>query len=254
MIVTCPDCETRYAVDDTALGGAAGRRVRCANCGKVWHHYPEAAAVHEAVAEAMAEAEVAAPRDAAPVAPPPPPPPTPPLSIEALRDEPRFETQPHPLGPTAQPRPSLDTAMPAAARRRRARVGGLGLVMLTLVILIVAIGARDRIMRMWPSATPVYRSLGLADPVGAGLEVTVTPARTADSLLINGKVVNTATTARTVPRLRIALRDGNNTELDARVIDPPVESLAPGATADFNTVFKHPSITATGVAVTFASR
>jgi len=34
----------------------------------------------------------------------------------------------------------------------------------------------------------------------------------------------------------------------------PVASLAPGATAHFDTTFEHPSITATGVAVTFAAQ
>jgi hypothetical protein len=38
------------------------------------------------------------------------------------------------------------------------------------------------------------------------------------------------------------------------VIDPPVVTLPPGATAHFDTVFEHPSITATGVAVTFAAQ
>ena len=88
----------------------------------------------------------------------------------------------------------------------------------------------------------------------AGLEVTVKPTRTSDSLVINGDIVNSAQVTRRVPRLRVSLRDGNKTELDARIIDPPVVTLAPGATAHFDTTFEHPSITATGVAVTFASQ
>jgi hypothetical protein len=94
----------------------------------------------------------------------------------------------------------------------------------------------------------------LADPVGAGLRVTVEPARTPDSLVVNGKITNTAPTAREIPRLRVALRDGNNAEVDSQVIDPPRNSLAPGATTAFSTVFKNPNSAATGVAVTFASQ
>ena len=41
MIVRCSACKTRYRVDPAALG-EAGRRVRCTNCGHVWHQTPEA--------------------------------------------------------------------------------------------------------------------------------------------------------------------------------------------------------------------
>src|SRR6185295_909506 len=88
---------------------------------------------------------------------------------------------------------------------------------------------------------------------GAGLQVTVNPARIPDSLVVNGKITNTASSAREIPRLRVALRDGNNAEVASQVIDPPRNSLAPGATTAFSTVFKNPDSAATGVAVTFAA-
>src|ERR1700754_2905408 len=36
MILTCPQCATRYQVDGSKFP-AAGRSVRCAKCGHVWH-------------------------------------------------------------------------------------------------------------------------------------------------------------------------------------------------------------------------
>src|SRR5262249_19740904 len=44
MLLTCPSCDTRYQVDEAAIDRAAGRQVRCANCGYLWHFAPVLAA------------------------------------------------------------------------------------------------------------------------------------------------------------------------------------------------------------------
>lgn len=63
MILTCPNCRSRYLVGDNAIP-PAGRAVRCAACKHVWTEYPaaEAAAVTEpAMAETQAFAAAAPP-------------------------------------------------------------------------------------------------------------------------------------------------------------------------------------------------
>ena len=242
MIVTCPNCATRYLVDDAAQGDVSGRRVRCASCGNLWTYATEAEAIHVAVAELTTEAAMAnTTHEGPPVG-------------EPGRFEPRIQSPPHPMSPTAQGRPSVSAELlPAAARRRGLRAGGLGLIVLVGVLAVGAILGRDKIIATWPAAAPVYTMLHLREQPGAGLEVTVTPTRTTQSLVIDGNIVNGAATVRRVPRLRVTLRDGNKSDLESKLIDPPIDRLAPGATARFNTVFEHPSITATGVDVTFAT-
>ena len=132
--------------------------------------------------------------------------------------------------------------------------GASVLVVLILGLVGIAIGTRDTVIKTWPSTAALYRGARLADAVGAGLQVTVNPARTPNSLVVNGKITNTASSVREIPRLRIALRDGNNAEVVSQLIDPPRDLLAPGATAEFSTVFKNPDSAATGVAVTFAAQ
>lgn len=253
MIVTCPACQTRYLVDDALLGGEEGRRVRCASCGNLWHYSPDAAAIQMAVAEATAA--VAAAVAVSPAAGPAP-------VAPALRAEPGTQSRPHPMGPTAPARPAGPTALarpsvaverPAARRRAaRARVGRLGLIVLAATLVLVAIIARDRIMAIWPSATPVYAALHLTGPPGAGLKVTLTQNQTPDLFVVDGDIINNGTTPRPVPQLLITLRDGNGSDLASKVIAPPVNQLPPGATAHFTTTFEHPSITAVGADVTFA--
>ena len=241
MNLTCPACQTRYCVDDAAIG-PSGRTVRCANCGHVWHYSPEGGAEAAAVGSA-APAALAQTADAvAPVAP------------AAPRVEPPSEagtSAPLPA-PVVPPRP----AEPVARSRRRPSAGlGWAALILVIAAIIAAIVAREGIVAMWPGAARIYAlaHFGGEQP-GTGLEIKVVPSRSADSLVIDGDITNTAGTTRTVPRLRVALRDINKNELDSKVIDPPVDRILPGAVAHFTTSFDHPNPNAAGVAVTFASQ
>jgi len=49
MILTCPRCATRYQAD-AAKFPSAGRNVRCAKCGEVWHQVPPAEAPDPGIA------------------------------------------------------------------------------------------------------------------------------------------------------------------------------------------------------------
>lgn len=240
MNLTCPACQTRYRVDDAAIG-PAGRTVRCANCGHLWHYSPGAGAE----AAAAGSAAPAAPAQTAAVA-------TTPVPAAPRVEMPSEAGTSPPPAPVVPPRP----AEPAAPTRRRPSVG-LGWAALVLVVaaVIAAIVAREGIVAMWPGAARIYAlaHFGGEQP-GTGLEIKVMPSRSTDSLVIDGDITNTAGTARTVPRLRVALRDINKNELDSKVIDPPVERILPGAVAHFTTSFDHPSPNAAGVAVTFASQ
>jgi predicted Zn finger-like uncharacterized protein len=256
MILTCPACQTRYRLDDAAIG-AGGRDVRCANCGNVWHYTPskdgDAAATGTAASGTAVAPVVGGPAEAATLAATTAVPPGPRL------DSPQID-QPSEAGPAA----SAPVVAPAAgtrdepgvvpARRGMAWLAWAALFLLIIGAVLVAILARDKIVAMWPGAARIYVAAHLGgEQPGSGLEIKVMPSRTADALTIDGDITNTAGTARPVPKLRVALRDLNKNELASKVIDPPVERLLPGAVAHFSTNFPNPSPNAAGVAVTFAT-
>lgn len=106
MILTCPNCNSRYLVSDTAIP-AEGRAVRCAACKHVWTEYPQQAAQPAPVPEiasaegdgtAMAGAEMAAAE----------------MARAAVSAAPVLES-PHPAGPTAFP-PFGEGPMPRLGR------------------------------------------------------------------------------------------------------------------------------------------
>jgi len=223
VIIACPACRTRFLVDEQELNRPTGRTVRCANCGHTWHRPPPLEA-----------------RDREPAARPATP-----------RIEPELEVPPRP-GPLPMP------ASPRHERRWRA-VGWsvLGAIFGLLVLAVLAaIIARREVVAMWPATARVYALAGLsAAPFGPGLELAkIAPTRTPDGLVIEGDITNAGSTARDVPRLRVALRDPAEMEKQFKIIDPPVARLAPGETAHFKTLFDHPDEAATGVLVTLAPR
>jgi predicted Zn finger-like uncharacterized protein len=232
-IVTCPACRTRFRVDEAELGGPAGRDVRCANCGHSWRQTPPGVApqVGKRTPEPIPSHNEAA---AAEVRPSPPVP-----------------------GLVVPPRPQA-TARPLPQSRNGRSVLGwiVPIVLVALFVLAVLIGTvgRDGVVAIWPSTARFYAWIARwVEPSGPGLVIgKVTPTRNDDGLVIDGELANLGSTPRDVPRLRLALRDATEKEVQFEVVDPPRARLQPGEIAHFSAPFAHPVDAATGVVVTFA--
>ena len=228
MIVSCPVCRTRYRVDEEALRGQSGRTVRCAHCGHTWHQaaLPEAAENRDpAIADGRIEPALEVP-------------PRPATTLEAL------------------PRQRALAEPP----RRRSRRGALRwlvvAVLLALAVLAGVVVARGAVVALWPPAARLYALAGFAaEPPWAGLKIEkLAPSRTPDGLVIEGDIANSGKTTQDLPRLRVALRDAAEKEVQFKIVDPPQPRLPPGAVAHFKTPFDHPDEAAKGVVVTFAKR
>ena len=231
MILSCPVCRTRYLVDEAALRGRSGRTLRCAACGHTWH---QAAPLEPPANGDAAEAEG--------------------------RIEPALEVPPRPA-PALEVLPRA-RAVSAQPRRGggRSRWGALRwlvvVVLLALALVAGIVVARGAVVALWPPAARLYALAGLtAEPPGAGLKIEkLVPSRTPDGLIIEGDIINSGKTAQDVPRLRVALRDAAERDVQFKIIDPPKPRLPPGVAAHFKTPFDHPNDAATGVVVTFAKQ
>jgi predicted Zn finger-like uncharacterized protein len=214
MILVCPACHTRYQVADRAVSRSLGRTVRCANCGHSWHH----------------------------MTPPPAP-------VSRLRDDP-------PPLPTSSFAATARAAIIAPPPRRR-HCAGLGTVFVVLFLSVAAAGVyfgHGRIVALWPQAARLYNMVGLTDTPGEGLDIAnVTSTRNVDGLIVEGDITDKVGVPRTVPKLRVVLRDGSQHDVAVKIVDPPKTRLLPGETAHFLVAFLPASDAAVGVEVTFVA-
>lgn len=241
MILTCPQCATRYQTD-AARFPAAGRNVRCAKCGHVWHQLGPAP-------EPDPEAEVIVQET-----PPEPPAPQEPPSI------------------AAQPRVAAFAPTPAIARepeeapapvrsggwlgRAAIAVGWVVLVGLIVTIGWAAVSFRDAVATWLPQTASVYAAAGL--PVAArGIDFAdVSRAlETEDGqqvLAVTGRIVNHSDHELTVPLVRVALFDADRHELYHWTFVPAISTLQPGASEKFRTRLSSPPAATHDLEVRFA--
>ncbi|MGH7031523.1 MAG: DUF3426 domain-containing protein [Stellaceae bacterium] len=239
MILTCPACATRYRVREHDLAAPAGRMVRCANCGQVWRQAPPPAEMRGDQAIAIGASSPADP---------------------VLEAAPRPVAAPE-LEIPRRPRPALPPTLPTTTDQVRPWWATLGRAIATILVLVVLavlalIFARRHVATIWPAAGGLYASIGLpVEAAGSGLAIEqIAPVRTADGLMIHGEIANPGSRALDVPRLRVALRNAAEQEVQLEIVDPPKARLQPGEIVHFAAPFAHPADEATGVVVTFASR
>lgn len=242
MILTCPQCETRYQVDGTKFP-SAGRNVRCAKCGNVWHQLgPEAPQP-----DPEAEVVVQEPEPPAPVRAPEPPPPR--IAAFAPSVETPSDDEPDEVAPPPAPR-----------RKVFANLGIVGgwifLILIVLVIGWAGVSFRDSVATWLPQTSSLYAAAGLpVNPQGIDFSDVAYQTQTEDGqvvLAVTGKIVNRSDHELTVPLVRVALFDMDRHELYHWTFVPGVSTLKPGESAKFRTRLSSPPAGTHNLEVRFA--
>lgn len=265
MILSCPSCGTQYVVKDGAIP-PVGRQVRCASCKHSWHQDPETAQAGDVTPddaeETVAESLLIEPRggpeaeqrayeeamvgdDAAPsdpdseyerMEPGQSPaqnedvlrPGSAETAQEALPDEPEWQ---------APADSGHDDFSPFAAHGDAEARGRSPLVTLLLVALAVAALAAA----FWFLAPPEWKArAGLGGGGASPLAFVIThrerqQLESGNQLLtISGRIINPTSSEQSVPPIKAQLKTREGRVIYSWTIAPPTRSLAPGASASFN--------------------
>jgi predicted Zn finger-like uncharacterized protein len=222
MILTCPDCASRYVVDDARIG-PNGRTVRCASCGVAWR------AERETV-------EAPQPLD---------------LSQTVAPEPPEDRPAPLPKRLRAEAQEKLKSRQAVAAGVAWAALGaGFVAVMLGAVLF------RVDVVRLWPQTASAYAFAKMpVNPTGLALETVQGQPNLIGghaALSITGVERNVETGVRLSMPLRVVLYDKAGKRLISAVAAPPVRPIAPGDTRPFAVNFIDPPVDGSSFVVEFA--
>jgi|SRR4051812_13193438 predicted Zn finger-like uncharacterized protein len=230
MILTCPQCATRYQIDDSKFP-PEGRKVRCTKCGHVW--------LQAALPPEPEPGRVSAPAGVT----------SPPLAGQAGADAPRGPMRP-------APPPETQRKQGPPGERMAAVVGWMALVAVLGLIAWGAIRYRDAIADVWPQTSSLYAALGLpANARGPAFE-SVSYRREIQAgqavLIVNGTIVNAGAREIAVPGIQVVLTDDRQRSVDRWGFSPPQPHLKPGARMNFTTRRANPPSSARHLDIHFA--
>jgi predicted Zn finger-like uncharacterized protein len=220
MILSCPECQTRYQADATQFP-QEGRKVRCAKCGHVWHQAP----------------------------PEPDPAPGPPASVP---EQANFDPGTQGVG--------QEKVLRTPARSWSERLGLLaGWATLGAVLVLIGwtgFRFREQISTLWPQTSSLFATFGVAaNAHGIAIDDTSYRRETEHGQpvwVVSGKLVNRSSHELAVPPVRVALTGKDQRELYHWTVRPPQRVLKPGQSLGFSARIPSPPPGARQVQLGFA--
>ncbi|WP_425993742.1 MJ0042-type zinc finger domain-containing protein [Caulobacter sp. DWR1-3-2b1] len=245
MILTCPECASRYFVDDSKVG-SAGRVVRCASCGNRWIARNEESTdlFDEPSAATMAGDAAMAPMDAA-------------ASASAASET---ESEPPVSALPGEELPKVFRARADAERRlREATTTGVvwaGMAAAMASMIVGALIFRIDMVRLWPTTAGAYASVGLpVNTVGLVIENLKAEPSLEDghaAVTITGVMRNITDHAVIAPPLRVELRNAKDKRVAGRIAAAADPKIPPSEIRHFAITILDPPRTARDLVIDFA--
>ena len=236
MILTCPNCSTRYLTKAEAIG-ENGRTVRCSKCAHSWF----VAAEHDALTledQATPEMEMlhedSSGKDGAAEG-----------SHERRRAEDRRAQGAH-----------VAFRDKADRKRRKSRIFGVAMIWgTTLGMLGLATFAaflfRQPIINNYPQTTEIYKAFGVeASVTGLVLDAPQTEYILIEGeqrLVVNGMVQNLTKHDKDIPLVRLSILNNNDEEITHWFFQPSPNKVGPRGTVEFATEYPNPPVEASSL-------
>ena len=257
MILTCPECSTRYLIKENAIG-PNGRTVRCAKCETTWFVASEAdelalkdnqSSLENIVPETASAAAVTASK----------------TSFQAdhgiAQDSPKRSVETIPT-PIEKPGAHVVMRDKADRERRRRRLTSVGLIWaVPLALLFVAsifrFVFRQEIVNGVPQTATLYKSLGVDVKLsGLNIEDPITRSALVDGqpvLVVNGAVRNITTQDQAVPMVEFSLHSKDGEPLVTWLVDVNKKQLAKNERVTFVSEYPNPPVDAVKLRYKFAN-
>jgi predicted Zn finger-like uncharacterized protein len=247
MILTCPECASRYFVDDSKVG-ATGRVVRCASCGHRWN------ARNEAAGDDLFD-EPATPTLASQIEDIEQVPET--AGASADDEEPPVSALP------GEELPKVFRARADAERRlREATATGViwaGMAAAMAVVVVAALIFRIDVVKILPGSAGAYAAVGL--PVNTIGLVIDRDSIKAQPIMLEGHAAVTVTgTIRNItehdvlaPPLRVELLNKQEKRVAGQLAAAADAKIPPGQVRHFSITFMNPPRTAKDLQIGFAT-
>ena len=254
MILTCPECSTRYLTKENAIG-ANGRTVRCVKCDTTWFvaaDFDELALRDNQQAdhvEAIAPVSVAAASAAKITDIPPDIPSGTPES--AAHENP---TMPETVGAHVEMRDKADNLK----RKRRLRTVGLIWAIPLLILVAAAILGyifRQEIVNRAPVTATIYKSLGIPVTLsGLNIEDPITRSALINGqpvLVVNGAVRNITAKLQPIPPLKLSLHNPKGDMVATWVVEIEPQNIGKNERVAFVSEYPNPPIDAVKLSYEF---